>query len=87
MVVGTSMGGAIAAAFAADFPHLVDRRVALLAPAGMLDHNDVGTKVAIISSGPFQALVRIPAIRALVVPARGKNQEAMQEVRGIMSAS
>ncbi|KAF7797622.1 hypothetical protein EIP86_008822 [Pleurotus ostreatoroseus] len=36
-VVGYSMGGSIAAAFGAWFPHLIDERIAFLAAAGLMD--------------------------------------------------
>jgi len=36
-VIGFSLGGAIAAAFASTFPHLVDGKVVFLASAGLLD--------------------------------------------------
>ncbi|EKM59110.1 uncharacterized protein PHACADRAFT_25221 [Phanerochaete carnosa HHB-10118-sp] len=36
-VVGFSMGGAIAASFAAMFPHLIDKNVVMLSAAGLID--------------------------------------------------
>ncbi|WYZ34935.1 hypothetical protein EsH8_I_001211 [Colletotrichum jinshuiense] len=41
-VVGYSLGGAIAASFAASFPHMVESLV-LLAPAGLISANNFGT--------------------------------------------
>ncbi|KAG9308388.1 Alpha/Beta hydrolase protein [Chiua virens] len=37
-VIGVSMGGGIAAAFAVQFPHLVNGKVALVASAGIIEH-------------------------------------------------
>ena len=36
-IIGVSMGGAIAAAFTAQFPHLVDESVGLIASAGLME--------------------------------------------------
>lgn len=36
-IVGVSMGGGIAAAFTAHFPHLVDEGVGLIASAGLIE--------------------------------------------------
>ena len=36
-IIGVSMGGAIAAAFTAQFPYLVDESVGLIASAGLME--------------------------------------------------
>ncbi|KAG8903380.1 hypothetical protein FRB99_003372 [Tulasnella sp. 403] len=38
-IIGLSMGGGIAASFVTNFPHLVDRKLGLIAPAGLLSNN------------------------------------------------
>lgn len=41
-IVGLSMGGAIAASFTAEFPHLVDEGVGLVACAGLMEVRHIG---------------------------------------------
>lgn len=55
-VVGVSMGGAIASAFHADFPYLVDTKVALISPAGTLETTDLSRTSKFMSSALGQML-------------------------------
>ncbi|TDL28487.1 alpha/beta-hydrolase [Rickenella mellea] len=42
-IVGLSMGGGITAAFAATFPHLVSKKIVLIASVGLMSESDVTT--------------------------------------------
>ncbi|KAF8308801.1 alpha/beta-hydrolase [Clavulina sp. PMI_390] len=68
-VIGLSMGGAIAAGFAAQFPHLVDGDVALLAPAGnFTSTKPIGRILAFFSNAPFVWLMSRDFVRRLSRP-------------------
>ena len=53
-IVGLSMGGAIAAAFAAKFPWLVESNVALIASAGAMESIPAGLLAYVFGSATFQ---------------------------------
>ncbi|KAH9833872.1 alpha/beta-hydrolase [Rhodofomes roseus] len=53
-IAGVSMGGGVAAAFNAQFPHLVSDKVALLAPTGLLDPTDLSRTTRFLSSPIMQ---------------------------------
>ncbi|KAJ7260477.1 Alpha/Beta hydrolase protein [Mycena haematopus] len=55
-VGGVSMGGAIAAAFVATFPALVEREIVLVACAGLLQASDLPRTAKVMSSPLVQAL-------------------------------
>ncbi|KAI1795097.1 alpha/beta-hydrolase [Ganoderma leucocontextum] len=55
-VVGVSMGGGIAAAFSAQFPHLVDDKVVLIASAGLMDSSDMSRTTKFLSSPLMQVV-------------------------------
>ncbi|KAJ6472845.1 Alpha/Beta hydrolase protein [Mycena vitilis] len=55
-LTGVSMGGAIAAAFVASFPALVEREVVLVASAGLLESSDLPRTAKVMSSPLIQAL-------------------------------
>ncbi|KZT29514.1 alpha/beta-hydrolase [Neolentinus lepideus HHB14362 ss-1] len=55
-VVGVSMGGGIATAFAAAFPDLVEDKVALICSAGLMDAGDISRTMKFMSSPPVQAV-------------------------------
>ncbi|KAM5534445.1 hypothetical protein V8D89_011912 [Ganoderma adspersum] len=55
-IVGVSMGGGIAAAFGAQFPHLVDDKVVLIASAGLMDSSDMSRTTKFLSSPPMQVV-------------------------------
>ncbi|KAM6496412.1 Alpha/Beta hydrolase fold [Amanita muscaria] len=55
-VVGVSMGGGIAAAFTAQYPYLVNNRVALIASAGIMESSDISRTAKFMSSPIVQSL-------------------------------
>ncbi|KAF4619496.1 hypothetical protein D9613_004744 [Agrocybe pediades] len=55
-IVGVSMGGAIAAAFTAQYPYLVDDGVALIASAGLMESSDISRTAKFMSSPLVQML-------------------------------
>ncbi|KAI0758088.1 alpha/beta-hydrolase [Fomes fomentarius] len=55
-IVGVSMGGGIAAAFAAQFPHLVTDKVVLIASAGLLQSSDMSRTTKFLSSPLMQVI-------------------------------
>ncbi|KIM38718.1 hypothetical protein M413DRAFT_75699 [Hebeloma cylindrosporum] len=55
-IVGVSMGGGIAAAFTAQFPHLTDEGVGLLACAGLMESDDISRTAKFMSSPLVQSL-------------------------------
>ncbi|KAJ7935793.1 Alpha/Beta hydrolase protein [Mycena leptocephala] len=61
---GVSMGGAIAAAFVASFPALVEREVILLACAGLVESSDLPRTAKVMSSPFIQTLTANPLIYA-----------------------
>ncbi|KAJ7182212.1 Alpha/Beta hydrolase protein [Mycena crocata] len=63
-VVGVSMGGAIAAAFVATFPNLVESEVVLLSSAGLVESSDLSRTSKVMSSPFVQMLTANPLIYA-----------------------
>ncbi|KAF9044239.1 Alpha/Beta hydrolase protein [Panaeolus papilionaceus] len=63
-IVGVSMGGAIAATFTAQFPHLVDEGVALIACAGLMESNDISRTAKFMSSPLVRTLASSRPVRA-----------------------
>ncbi|KAJ7021869.1 Alpha/Beta hydrolase protein [Mycena alexandri] len=63
-IIGVSMGGAIAAAFVATFPNLVEREVVLVASAGLVESADLPRTAKVMSSPFVQALTANPLIYA-----------------------
>ncbi|EPQ58875.1 alpha/beta-hydrolase [Gloeophyllum trabeum ATCC 11539] len=55
-IAGVSMGGGIAAAFTATFPDLVDDKIALVCPAGLMDTSDISRTMKFMSSPALQAV-------------------------------
>ncbi|KAI0682612.1 alpha/beta-hydrolase [Earliella scabrosa] len=53
-IVGVSMGGGIATAFAAQFPHLVSDKVVLIASVGLMESSDLSRTTKFLSSPPMQ---------------------------------
>ncbi|KZT70247.1 alpha/beta-hydrolase [Daedalea quercina L-15889] len=53
-IAGVSMGGGVAAAFNAQFPHLVSDKVALIAPTGLLRPTDLSRTTRFLSSPLMQ---------------------------------
>ncbi|KAJ6556291.1 Alpha/Beta hydrolase protein [Mycena capillaripes] len=63
-LAGVSMGGAIAAAFVASFPGLVERDVVLVACAGLVESSDLPRTAKVMSSPLVQTLTANPWIAA-----------------------
>ncbi|KAF9235559.1 Alpha/Beta hydrolase protein [Melanogaster broomeanus] len=59
-VVGLSMGGGIATAFAVQFPHLVNGKVALVASAGIIESSDLSRTAKFMSSPIVQSVSSLP---------------------------
>ncbi|KAI5999807.1 Alpha/Beta hydrolase protein [Pisolithus orientalis] len=59
-IVGLSMGGGIAAAFATQFPQLVNGKVSLIASAGIIESNDISRTAKIMSSPLTQIFSSLP---------------------------
>ncbi|KAI0832810.1 alpha/beta-hydrolase [Trametes gibbosa] len=55
-IVGVSMGGGIAAAFGAQFPHLVTDKVVLIASAGLMESSDMSRTTKFLSSPLMQVV-------------------------------
>ncbi|OBZ70488.1 hypothetical protein A0H81_09745 [Grifola frondosa] len=53
-VIGVSMGGGIAAAFNAQFPHLVADKTVLVCPAGLVESGDMSRTTKFLSSALMQ---------------------------------
>ncbi|PPR02143.1 hypothetical protein CVT24_011393 [Panaeolus cyanescens] len=62
-IVGVSMGGAIAATFTAQFPHLVDEGVALIACAGLMESSDISRTAKFMSSPLVRTLASSRPVR------------------------
>ncbi|KAF9480153.1 alpha/beta-hydrolase [Pholiota conissans] len=75
-IVGVSMGGAIAASFTAQFPHLVDEGVGLIACAGLMDSSDISRTAKFMSSPLVQTLAATKPVQAYLQ--RLTNQTATQ---------
>ncbi|EJD43208.1 alpha/beta-hydrolase [Auricularia subglabra TFB-10046 SS5] len=68
-IVGLSMGGAIATAFAADHPHLVDGRIALIAPAGLVEPDEMSSRLVFATSSLAQILLKSSFVKLFYNPA------------------
>ena len=55
-IIRVSMGGGIAAAFSAQFPHLVNDKLILIASAGLMEISDISRTVKFMSSPLIQTL-------------------------------
>ncbi|KAG6369632.1 Alpha/Beta hydrolase protein [Boletus reticuloceps] len=62
-VVGLSMGGGIATAFAVQFPHLVNGKVALVASGGIIESADISRTAKFMSSPFVQSVSSLPPFR------------------------
>ncbi|KAG2055092.1 alpha/beta-hydrolase [Suillus hirtellus] len=59
-IVGLSMGGGVATAFSAHFPHLVNRKVALIASAGIIESSDISRTAKFMSTPLVQTVSALP---------------------------
>ncbi|KAI0337046.1 alpha/beta-hydrolase [Trametopsis cervina] len=87
-VVGISMGGAIAASFCVQFPHLVTGKVALFAAAGILEAEDMSRTSRFLSSPLMQAVTATYPFRVYLkrlantsMPASGRDDSFSELVR------
>ncbi|KAI0677170.1 alpha/beta-hydrolase [Trametes maxima] len=55
-IIGVSMGGAVATAFAAQFPHLVADKVVLIASVGLMESSDMSRTMKFLSSPLMQVV-------------------------------
>ncbi|KAJ7438795.1 Alpha/Beta hydrolase protein [Mycena galericulata] len=88
-LVGVSMGGAIAAAFVATFPDLVEDEVVLVASAGLLESADLPRTAKVMSSSFVQTLTANPLVYAYLrrLAARpDPTNDAMHELVRLQSA-
>lgn len=88
-VCGVSMGGAIAAAFAVQFPHLVQGDVALVATAGILEAGDMSRTSRILSSPLLQLVAASAPFRMYLQHLAGNGSRidnALAELVRIQSA-
>ncbi|RDB19990.1 hypothetical protein Hypma_013074 [Hypsizygus marmoreus] len=63
IIAGVSMGGGIATAFTAQFPHLVDDKVMLLACAGLMEASDISRTAKFMSSPLVQTVTASAPVR------------------------
>jgi len=66
ILAGLSMGGGIAAGFAAKNPEMVDEKIILLAPAGVLKVADTPINQRALSSGPGGSVLSLAPVRWLL---------------------
>lgn len=59
-IVGLSMGGGVATAFSAHFPHLVNGKVALIASAGIIESGDISRTAKFMSTPLVQTVSALP---------------------------
>lgn len=59
-IIGLSMGGGIATAFSAHFPHLVNGKVALIASAGIMESSDISRTAKFMSTPLVQTVSALP---------------------------
>ncbi|PCH40703.1 alpha/beta-hydrolase [Wolfiporia cocos MD-104 SS10] len=88
-IAGVSMGGGIAAAFSAQFPHLVTDRLALVACTGLLNPSDLSRTSKFLSSPIVQLVASsYPFRRYLQYLASGKSarEDPIAELVRIQSA-
>ncbi|KIK00540.1 hypothetical protein K443DRAFT_679111 [Laccaria amethystina LaAM-08-1] len=89
-IVGVSMGGGIAAAFTAQFPHLVNDKVVLIASAGLMETSDISRTAKFMSSPLIQTLASSTPVRKylqrLTNSTRGAESNPLTEIVRLQSA-
>ncbi|KAF8553548.1 hypothetical protein OG21DRAFT_1220008 [Imleria badia] len=87
-VVGLSMGGGIATAFAVQSPHLVNDKVAFVASGGIMESTDMSRTAKFMSSPLVQSLSSLPPfwhyMRILANGSSSSELEAIKPVHGIV---
>ncbi|KZV88423.1 alpha/beta-hydrolase [Exidia glandulosa HHB12029] len=88
-IVGLSMGGAIATAFAANHAHLVDGHVALIAPAGLVQPEELSKKMLVMTSTSVMTLWSSPLIRRFYTPSppKPRNSGSMERIQALQVAA
>ncbi|KAL9713172.1 hypothetical protein Ac2012v2_004413 [Leucoagaricus gongylophorus] len=66
VIVGVSMGGGVAAAFTAHFPHLVDDKIVLIASTGLIENRDISRTVKFMSFPLVQTLTSSMPFRSYI---------------------
>ncbi|KAF8549951.1 alpha/beta-hydrolase [Imleria badia] len=83
-VVGLSMGGGIATAFAVQFPHLVNDKVALIASGGIMESADISRTAKFMSSPLVQSLSSLPPFRHYMrILANGSSSSELEAIKPI----
>ncbi|KAF9226936.1 alpha/beta-hydrolase [Gyrodon lividus] len=88
-VVGLSMGGGIATAFAVQFPSLVNGKVALVASAGIIESTDISRTAKFMSSPFVQSVSSLPPfqqhyMRRLANSSRSSELESVDPIQEIV---
>ncbi|KIJ69727.1 hypothetical protein HYDPIDRAFT_164024 [Hydnomerulius pinastri MD-312] len=90
-VVGLSMGGGIATAFAVQFPHLVNEKVALVASAGIIESDDISRTAKFMSSPFVQTVSSLPPfqhyMRRLANSSSSSELEAVNPIQEVVLLS
>ncbi|OAX37452.1 alpha/beta-hydrolase [Rhizopogon vinicolor AM-OR11-026] len=86
-IVGLSMGGGIAAAFSAHFPHLVNGKVAFVASAGIMESGDISRTAKFMSSPLVQTVTALPPFQHYMRRLANASKPAeLQEILRLQSA-
>ncbi|TDL30083.1 alpha/beta-hydrolase [Rickenella mellea] len=87
-IAGLSMGGGIAAAFAASFPNLCTNKIALIASAGVMESNDFSRTSKVMSSPLVMSVVSSNLARMYMQRLGSNNPSTnpIQEIVQIQSA-
>jgi len=86
-VAGVSMGGGILAAFASSFPELVDSKVALIAPTGLVESKDLSKTTKFMSSPFIQSVTSSAPFRFYLQRlANSSSSDPVSEIVRIQSA-
>ncbi|KAH9002272.1 Alpha/Beta hydrolase protein [Lactarius hatsudake] len=86
-VAGVSMGGGILAAFTASFPDLVDSKVALIAPTGLVESGDLSRTTRFMSSPFIQTVTSSAPFRFYLQRlANSSSSDPVSEIVRIQSA-
>ncbi|EJD43215.1 alpha/beta-hydrolase [Auricularia subglabra TFB-10046 SS5] len=81
-IIGLSMGGAIATAFAADHPELVDGDIVLIAPVGLIEPEELGLGMVFLSSRVARVLLSSSLVKLFYNPV----QKAVTKTQGVKAA-
>ncbi|KLO08642.1 alpha/beta-hydrolase [Schizopora paradoxa] len=87
-IAGLSMGGGVAAAFAANFPHLVSNKVGLIASAGLMEASDFSRTSKVMSSRVIQLIASSTPVRMYMqrLGSSDPPSNPLQEIVQIQSA-